>query len=173
MMDTRTKIILGVAILYVCASLMSIWWVTHATNVAGKTLAEYTQVIADKIAQDQTYSELKKLVSETEAEREQLATYVLSESNTITFLADIEAVSVKKGVDLTIDSLDVAVTKGDFDNLVIPMSITGDAQLVQHMIEVLEKIPYHSHLESLHFSRASNASDATLRVTLVVSIEKT
>lgn len=168
----RSHMFLGIAALYVVVAIASVWWVSHSITKAGLTLQEYVQVIADELAQEQTYNELQKLVGDTEVERNQLADHVLTKSETISFLADIEELGKRRGVELVTNSLEEKQGAGDFDYLQINFSVAGDQQLVEEMITVLETLPYHSNLQSLQLTNSNNDGTAQLGVTLLVSLQR-
>lgn len=173
MINQKTKIILGFTFIFLLLSVVGLWWMSTQVSSVGKTLKSEVKVVADRLAQEQKYAELVDLVNETETVRNELETYILTEEETIDFLAQIEQIGIDQGVDLETLSLNVVEKSGMFDELVVNFSVSGNELLVLKMIDVLESLPYHSQIESLDIERRTELNEALMRVRLSVSLIKT
>lgn len=148
-----TKIVALVAALYFVIAVAMLGWVLYEVYTAGEALTDRVSAIADKNAKLKTYGELAKLIEDTQMQRSELETFVLTKNKTSSFLTDIESLGAAQGVLLSTNSLKVVEKEGSFNELVIQFSIEGKEAFVQKMLVLLETLPYHSHVSSLSYTR--------------------
>jgi len=153
MMTRQTKIVGIIGLVYVFLTAALLGWVIFEVITAGQALTERVTAIADKNAKVKVYSELSNLVKETKTQRETLASFMLTEEDTSTFLTDIESIGASKQVSLVTDSLQVTKQDGLFDLLSIQFSLEGRESSVAEMLTIFETLPYHSQVFSLTYER--------------------
>jgi len=165
-MTHKTKIVGISAIIYLLGALCAVAFMTIQVNRAGAELEDRVQVIANQLVLEQVFNDLADLVETTEDTRTELDSYLLSEADTIEFLAEIERVGVEQGVSLDTSALTV-VGEGDDAELSIRFEITGSEPLVLRMIRILETLPYQSQLNTLRLTVAEETTaDVTLNLAL-------
>jgi hypothetical protein len=114
-----------------------------------KKLEEQTRVLTENNAKEFSYIKLKKLVTETEKERNQLAgLFFKNEGESIAFLGEAEAVAKNLGLTLKTEALDkVAKDKGEAVRIIF--SYEGPEASVLKFSKLMELVPYHSEIDSL------------------------
>lgn len=172
MITQKTKIFAVSAFLIFLGSIVGISFIGQYVQSKGEELKKQTKEIADFDARDQSYKELEKLVVSTQSDRDELDTYVLTEDETIDFLALIEQTAKKQLVELSTDSLKVTEEKGLFDTLVISYTVEGQKERVLSMLSLLETLPYHAFISnvSLQYTNEEGVEKARGRVELTVSL---
>lgn len=165
-MTKKTQIIALVALVLLLVSGIGLWFVSSEVTRIGRELTAAVQRIADQRAQEQQLSELITLIDATKVDRNELGQYLLSEADTITFLADIERIGVQQGVVLTTNSLAVTDKQGA-SILNVAFTMVGQEELVLRMLDILENLPYESSLITLNLNYAELTElDVSLTLTL-------
>ncbi len=95
-------------------------------------------------------------IDSTEAVRTELSGFFLSEKDTITFIADIEALATTLGVAIETTALDIERPAEGNPILKTGFAVSGSRSGVLNFMRALETLPYHSTLPSL---RVSNQGD--------------
>lgn len=177
-MTAKTRNILIFSIVYLIISIAAFVLVMSQVNTVGSELESRVQVVANSYAKEIKYNELNELVENTATEREALKQYMLSEEDTILFLAEVEAVGKEQGTELVTDSLSVTQNSDGKDQLTMKLSIDGPEELVMKMLSILETLPYHSEVKDLSLSRGVqregedeaeiDANNVSLKVTIVL-----
>lgn len=169
-MLTKTHYIAFAALVLVLVASAALGFVFWEVHNAGKELESKVASIAERNAKVKMYTELSRLIEESEDERAELGTYVLTEDKTSAFLTEIEALGTRLGITLTTLSLSVAPQEGEFDNLQIEFSLQGTERAVKSMLSLLESLPYHSNLSSVSMVReGSNNLRATVKLSVSLS----
>ena len=167
---TKTFGFLSLLLFFVAlVGLVSIWVYVHSK---GEELMLQAKEVANFQAREQIYRELESLVESTQANREELKEYVLTEDEAIDFLATMEAVAVEQGVDLTTNSLKVTEETGLFDTLKISYSVEGLRHRVDTMLLIFETLPYHAYVSnvSMRYDEDSGIDTAQGAIELVISL---
>jgi hypothetical protein len=167
---SKTKLIGIISFLCLLVAGGVLAWVLYEIYTSGKELDERVALIADKHATSRAFTELSNLLLSTQEDRDELATYLLTEAETSNFLTDIESFGPRLGVALTTLSLTVEEKEGMFDDLMIEFSFKGTEFAVKKMLEVFENLPYHSQVTSLTMTQSVDGNtEATLglRVSLL------
>jgi len=163
----KTKVIFITALIFLAGAGVVFGWVLYEVRGLGQQLLAQVQVIANKNVKEKKYVELTKLVEATAAERAALARHVLSEADTVAFLAEIEAVGKRQGVDLSTISLAVEEMKDGPDILTAQFKIAGPEATVIRMLSIFETLPYESTLTRVNLSRAKLTNlDLTMQLAL-------
>jgi hypothetical protein len=111
------------------------------------TLVALKTTIAEQRAKEQAARSVSQLIEETTKTREELAGYFVAEKDSITFIAEIEALAVAKGVTLKTTGLDLKpAADGLPAELQTQFSVVGTRPAVVGFMEALETLPYHSRL---------------------------
>lgn len=165
-MTKKTQVIACIALALLIISGTAFLYVSHEVTRIGAELTRQVQLMANQYAQEQMLAELTQLVEDTATDRGQLEQYLLSETDTITFLADIERIGVQQGVELKTNSLAVSEEDGT-SILTAAFSITGPQSLVLRMLTILENLPYESKLTKLDLTHGPLSE---LNVTLTLTL---
>lgn len=127
------------------------------------------QAVADHAAQQQLYANLASLVERTAPERATLQTYVLTEDDTISFLANIESLAALRGLALTTDALTVTEAKPN-NVLMVNFTLAGTEVAVYDFIALMEVLPYMSYLTEVNVVRDPETGLAESTLTLAVTL---
>ncbi len=169
MITARAKKVMVVAVVCGVASVVSFAGAFMYVIGQGKTLREQAQAVADHAVQQKTYEALAALVASTKTDREEMQHYVLTEDETITFLADTEAMATAQGVTISTDALTVVNGK-DFNTLKVNFTLEGDARSVHAVIQVLETLPYMSYINRLSLEGgAAGAAEAAVELMVMLA----
>ncbi len=174
MVTTRAKKILGIAIMCGVSSVAGFAGALYYVSGQGVVLRERAQAVADHAIQQQTYESLASLLETTKAEREELNHYILTEDETIDFLAEIEALAAAEQVLITTDALTVVEKKDtSFNTLKVNLSLVGSPVAVQTVLQILETLPYMSYVNMLTIDQSmQNDAGVTAKVELMVTLAK-
>ena len=169
MMTQTTKRIGVITMVLFVVTAAVFGYTLHAIDQQGKVLLYKSQLVANQLVQEQTYATLDKLMRSSAGERAELTTYILTESETITFLSTIEKTATHEGVQLKTNNLHV--TKGkSFDTLVASFTLSGTKSSVDQMVRVLETLPYASSLNSVAL-QTDKDGNTTGQVELAVTLQ--
>jgi hypothetical protein len=168
-MTSKTFTILIIALIFALSSAGMLGFVLYKVHREGLELTQRVTLIADRDAKIQMYGELSRLVEETESERAELSSYVLTENETSSFLTEIERLGAETGNKLSTASLDVVEKGSDYDELHIKFNVEGTEASVKEMLHVFEILPYHSKVDSVLLTKESNDSFRGV-INLTVSI---
>jgi len=166
-MTRKTHIIFIFSVVLVLVSITTFAVVSIEVDRIGALLKERVQMVSNKYALEQKFIELNELIETTRADREALNTYVMTESKTISFLADIELIGTQQGVEFNTLSLNVAEMDTGPDLLSVQFSAVGSEVAVAKVLEILETLPYESTLTELSLTREEQ-STLTVGVTLSI-----
>lgn len=123
-----------------------LWWILSQ----GGALIERAQLVADYETQAQALNQLENLLTETTDERAALATFTLTEGDTIDFLATIESMARQQGTTLVTDALNVETIKeANFNTLHVTVTVSGYEASVVTVLDALEHLPYSSWVEGV------------------------
>lgn len=166
-MTHKTKIIFVIALLFLLGAGTAFVLVSLEVERVGTTLESRVKVIADQLAKEQKFTELTELVVSTEAERGELNKYILSEADTISFLAEVERIGAEHGVELNTNSLNATEKEGEPNTLTVSFTIVGEEPLVFRMLTILESLPYESQVQQISYKLDEEARmDINLSLTL-------
>jgi len=172
MTSKKTKALIIFSTLIFLGSVLGVFLLWQYLQSEGSQLVSQAKEIADFNALEQTYRDLENLVNQTQADRDELNAYVLTENETVDFLAAIEQVAVEQAVELTTNSLQVTEGKDFFDTLTISYSVDGPKNNVDALLLLLETLPYHTFISniSLNYTPTNGGSTVKGSIALTVSL---
>ena len=173
-MNSRTKKIFVTALVFLGAGLGLCALLISYIHTKGAKLEEYTAALTEKNAKEAAFIRVTRLVQETEAERATLSSaFFTDESDSISFLGDIERFAQNVGLTLTTNDLDkITATDSAAEYITMTFVYSGDRQQVIGFTKYLENIPYHSKIDSFSYTKAQNGLwEGTL--TLLISLRAT
>lgn len=153
-MNQRTKTVLILAILYCLFFVLVLSSALYLIRVQGTKLAGLQTTISEQSAKEATYNTVMRLLETTDAERATLASFFLTEKDTISFISELELAAVQLGIKLETTELSVteAVTKDSVTTpatLVVGLKFEGVESAVKAFVTTLEHIPYHATIPEL------------------------
>ena len=175
---SQTKRILIISVLvcvFVIAALIGMWYLIGQQGIA---LKSNMQAVQDKEELSREQFKLQAILDETVAERDRLRSHVLEgEEGAVKLLSTVDEVAADLGITLETKRLAVRDNKGGlFNTLVIDFSLKGSERSVMKALQLLELMPYRSHLDRISMSRERNVETGTLvsqiELTMHVSIIK-
>lgn len=123
-----------------------------------QTLQQQIEAVAAQNKQEESLLRLQRIAQESETERAELESYfLLRESDSISFLSEIETLAPKSGLALETTGLQ-QVAEDNKDWIQATFSVTGDRLDVQEFISILENIPYVSRVKSVNMNNANVGS---------------
>jgi hypothetical protein len=173
-MNSRTKKIFIIALVFLGAGLGLCALLISYIHTKGAQLEEYTEALTRKNAEEAAFIRVTRLVQETESDRAALSNaFFADESDSISFLGDIESFAKGVGLTLTTEGLD-KITSADSSSEYITMTFvySGDRQQVIGFTKYLENIPYHSKIDSFSYTKAQNGLWEG-NLTLLISLRAT
>jgi hypothetical protein len=103
--------------------------------------------IAEQRAKEQAARNISQLIEDTVTTRETVASFFVAEKDTISFIAEIEALAIEKGVSLKTTGLDLRpAVDAQPAELQTQFSVFGSRLAVIDFMTALETLPYHSRL---------------------------
>ncbi|MFT5849765.1 MAG: hypothetical protein ACI9H6_000581 [Patiriisocius sp.] len=133
-----------------CAGVVFAWEYIHRE---GENLGSEITAVSNYLAREATYEDVSRLVADTQVNREELISYILTEEKTINFLADVEQIALDQGIELTTDTLKVEEGTGLFDTLTVAFSVLGPEVYVLQMLQILETLPYYSSVVQMNLNK--------------------
>lgn len=170
MIGHKTKVIFFITLTFLVFSSMSLWWMMSVVLSTGEEATDKVTKIADSLAQEHKFQELIHLAEQTESVRDELEQYILAESDTINFLAQIEKVGVSQGVGFEINSLTEKGSEADFKIMELNITMDGSEDRLIRMVKIFENLPYHSEVVSYKFSNSREGGLSKGSMTFQVSL---
>ena len=141
-----------IGIVGICASGVAYWYMFFNVRSAiaeVSFVSEEAQLLATKNAHTQT---VRRIVRDTQAQRDELASYFTNEAHIVDFLEGIERLRSQTGATLRIQSVNVGDSI-DKDGLVAPLQLAidteGTLQEVFYTLKLLESYPLAMHVEKV------------------------
>ncbi len=171
-MNSHTKQILFIALGLFCIATATFVFMYLQINKLGEKLSIYTTAITENNTLEEKYIKINRIVQETADDRVNLdRAFFSDESESISFLGDIENLARSIGLDLKTDNLDkVKDNESGLESITMTFSYTGQKNQVMNFTRLLEEIPYHSKITSLSLQQNPNDS-WTGNLTILISIK--
>lgn len=97
------------------------------------------------------------------------ATVLLDENDTVAFLAYVDSLGEKTGVEVSASDLKaVKTSEAGFDNIAATLNMRGSEIGVESMIALLEVLPYRSEIKTMTLTRLNGSAEAV--VELLISV---
>jgi len=124
----------------------------------GNQLNTQIDVLKEQNEQAASLFRLQRLARDSTTNREQLEKYfLLRESDSITFLTEIEALAPRVGLDLVTQSLK-KVTADNAEWIEFSFEISGTRRDVENFVQILEITPYVSRVQAFKMTEAGLGS---------------
>ncbi len=157
-MSKVTKKLFVLSLVIFITSICALSFFLYRIHVQGDRLEEQVKILNENNSKESAYIKLKRLVKETESEREILSSsFFKEEGDSIVFLGEIEKLASELGLELKINSLD-KVSDEEKKQEFIRTSIIylGNKESVFNFSKLMEVAPYHSVVESLDLNKQSS-----------------
>jgi len=157
MKGQRLKII-GLTLTVFTAALVATGFFAYEIIKEARLLDEQVTALSQDQAQASQLSQLKKIVSRTQTDRDTIASYYLqSQADSIDLLNFIEELANNHPVTLeTIGATEVVDERGS--RLAVQYDLQGSLAQVEQFIEMLETIPYASELTRVNLQKETAIS---------------
>lgn len=105
-----------------------------------------------------------------ESDRARLAATVLQDENdTVAFLAYVDSLGEKTGVEVNASDLKaVKTSEAGFDNIAATLNLRGSELGVESMIALLEVLPYRSEIKTMTLTRLNGKAEAVVELQISV-----
>lgn len=156
-MTKRTKTIFGIAVLYSVVLVLALASILYVIHIQGTKLGEAKDAIAAHSAKELAYTNVMRVLANSDQDRTKLGSFFISDKDTIAFISELESSAKSFGVVMQTTELSVvpATTVGGVTNppvLSVGVQFSGDEQSVKKYIVLLENVPYHKQIQSFTFS---------------------
>ncbi|MFM2339532.1 MAG: hypothetical protein RLZZ360_168 [Candidatus Parcubacteria bacterium] len=168
-MTKKTVTTLGIATLYfavVLSVLIYAYVSVHSQKADALALAT---TLAEQTSKQSIARSLAATFDATIDVRTEIASYFLEEKETITFIAEIEALAQALGVSIEPTALDFVTTESGRRELKTGFAVKGTRTAVLQFMKAIETIPYHSRIASLQV--VGNDNEWSGQVDLFVTIK--
>ncbi len=124
-----------------------------------KLLSEQINVLTEQTQQESSLLRLQRLAVDTSEERERLTShFLLRESDSISFLSDIESLAPQVGIYLETKGLKQFSDKEKLNWIEANFDISGSREDVERFVQMLELLPYVSRLTSVDMNAMAEQS---------------
>lgn len=154
--NTLLTLLVGFGVVSVLISSVAYVWLfleVRSTITAVSTSAESAQLLAAQNAHTQT---VRRIVRDTQKERDELNTYFLTENEIVEFLEDIENLGQHAGAPIDVRTVSVE-DPIDKDESIVPLELTlhstGTLQQLFYTLSLLEVYPKALTIERVSFSQ--------------------
>lgn len=141
----------------------------------GVRYAESKKLIGEQTAKEASYNTVQGLLVSTNEERAALESLFIKESETITFISEIESNAKIVEVTLVTNELSIAPTVTDPNGvttpalLIVGFDFSGSQQAVREYLTLLENIPYHKKITDVSFVKSDgNVWKANVKMQLTL-----
>ncbi len=170
-MSTRTKKMLTVSIVTAAVTVSILGLFFNLIRSQGAQLEQQISILTENNTKESTSVRVKRLVQETEQQRLALTNnFFANESQSISFLSEIEQLARKLGLSLKTEALDKVIDPVSSEETIkIVFVFNGPKGIVLRFSEILEVIPYHSSVDSLALRKQANGNwegRATVSITI-------
>lgn len=144
---TLSNLIVAAAIFVVVVGVVAVafWRVLNDSQ----TLEQQITAVAAQNQQEETLLRMQRIAQSSENQRAELASYfLLRESDSISFLSDIETVAPTLGLVLETTNLR-QINENNKEWIEATFSVGGRRDDVQEFVQIMENIPYVSRLKSV------------------------
>ena len=166
---TSQNLLLASILLVITAGgAVSLLWFISKNSVL---LTEQLDALKEQNQQEASLLRLQRLANETEADREKLSNYfLLRESDSITFLSEIETLAPRLGLLLETEGLKQLLGEDKTSWIEASFSVSGSRQNIERFVQILEALPYVSRVTSIEMEAQSSDSwfaEITIQVQLL------
>ncbi len=170
-MNSRTKKILILSLSLFLGGVLSLTFLLYQINTKGAQLDRYITALSEQTAQEAAFIKVKRLVAETEQDRNTLASaFFADESDSISFLGDLERFAKSIQIELKTEDLNKKeAADKTTEYITMRFVYSGSKDKVSDFTKYLETIPYHAKVESLTLESLSNGiwkGSLTLNITI-------
>lgn len=149
-MKKNTHMVALLALLYGGTLLSVLVFGVYKIEVLGSEYEINQKIIAEQALKEKAYFDLVQIVDATKADREKIATFFITEKDTIRFITTIEQYARQQRVMLETTQLAVEPKKEKTEKseasdamLKIGFTFTGTEEAVKNMAAIFETLPYH------------------------------
>jgi len=136
----------------------------------GTVLLSRVEALQIQQRQENSFFRLQKTAEDSVEERAELTSYFLQkDSDSITFLNQVEQLAPVAGIDLETESLRQFTDPQNQNWIQVDFSFSGTQRNVQNFVQVLENIPYLSQITALSLS-IDSAAAAEARLSMQVLV---
>lgn len=159
-MSTKTKKILIASIITTTVTVSIFGLFFNEIRLRGAQLEQQISILTENNSKESTNVRVKRLVQETEQQRLTLTNHFFSnESQSISFLNEVEQLAKKQGLSLKTEALDKVVDPvTNEETIKMVFVFSGQKSTVFRFSEILEVIPYHSSVDSLILRKQPDGS---------------
>lgn len=165
----KTQITFLFALGFTLVSGLSLFGLSYVIQTDAEQLRATTKELAYEEAMSEERFESGRLFEETEMERSELESYILSEDKIIDFVNNLESLARLYQLEFITQTISPEKLKDPtFDNLTLDLSFSGRKENVDFMISVLETQPYLSHIKSLALRNNGDNWNAILSLEVTI-----
>jgi len=171
-MCKKTKQTFIIAVVTSLLSFSICLFLFYEIRAQGLSLEEHVDILNENNKKEAAYSNLNKLIKETEKERNKIENIFLSnQSEGLDFVNEIEIIAPSLGLSLETKGLGNPVDEETgIESVAINFVYSGTKSSVLGFTKLMENIPYHSSVESLSI-RETGPDDFEGEITIHITIQ--
>lgn len=171
MTTKRTQSIFYTTVVFFVVAVSIIIVVFFQMKGMADSYQEQQVLVQQNAMQEQAHNNLARVVEESQAERTQLREYILTESDTISFLTEIEQLAKTRGILLHTKELsEESIDGSEFENLRISFDVEGSLAQLEGLIRLFESLPYHGKVQRTNLNRQGGSDKFQGSIVLVLSL---
>lgn len=172
MLRSTSRILIATSAAFILAIAMyALLWFLIGQKLERASAAHVIR--AQSLARSLEISNLEKTLAETEADRERLKDFVVTDESLTEFLALVEGAVRSQGLKATTRAVEIeAGDGGRFEQLALTIAADGDYESQKRLIVLLETMPFRIDLRSVRLDRGVG-SDWSGVYTFAVTKERT
>lgn len=170
-MSIKTKKILIISIVTAAVTVSILGLFFNEIRSRGSQLEQQIAILTENNSKESTSVRVKRLIQETEQQRQTITNnFFANESQSISFLNEIEKLARNLGLSLKTEALDKVIDPvSNGETVKIIFAFNGQKSTVLRFAKILEVIPYHSTVDSLVLRKQLNGNwegRATISITI-------
>jgi len=173
MITKQAKEYFGLGLVLAVLGVAVLSYVFISTHNNGTELIQANQAVLDRSADIKAYAEIEALMAKSAVERAAMEAILLTEEDTINFLANVESLALDNNVELETNTL-VVEDLVSAQVLNVSFFITGTSKQVLSLLTQLETLPRVSYLTNVDITYIENVGllEANAAVTMAVIMKK-
>ena len=149
----QNLLLASILLLVTAGAAISLVWLISKNSVL---LTEQLEALKEQNQQEASLLRLQRLANETEADREKLSNYfLLRESDSITFLSQIESLAPKLSLQLEAEELRQLLGEDKVSWIEASFLVSGSRENIERFVQLLEVLPYVSKVTSVQMESQS------------------
>jgi Tfp pilus assembly protein PilO len=169
-MTKPTITTLTIATVYCLAFVLVLGYAYVTVRAQRSEAVSLRTTLAEQTSKQAAARTVRETIAATTDTRQTLSSFFLTESETISFIAEIESLAAAVGVAVETTALDISKQADSRPELKTGFAVEGSELGVKEFLRAVESLPYHSRLPQVRVSRDGNRWQAQVEVYITMSL---